>query len=126
MDHDSLFMGKRELPLFPEGNNAKNKMLAERLNSVIKQGEGINIEFKECKNKLSNEVFETVCAFLNRFGGELLLGVNKLGSGVKKLFKYCKAYSGQNPKLIEEDIFKAIIPLSKQVTEQAPSKHRAT
>ncbi len=61
-------------------------MLAERLNSVIKQGEGISIEFKECKNKLSKEVFETVCAFLNRFGGELILGVNDKGriTGINK------------------------------------------
>lgn len=50
-------------------------MNAENLHSIINRGEGINIEFKECKNKFSQSVFETICAFLNRNGGHLLLGV---------------------------------------------------
>jgi len=41
----------------------------------IYQGEGISIEFKECKDKLNKDVYETVCAFLNRNGGEIFLGV---------------------------------------------------
>ncbi len=51
---------------------------------------------------------------------------DELGSGVRNLFKYTKAYSGQDPELIEEDIFKAIIPLSEQVAKQVPSKYRAS
>lgn len=44
---------------------------------------------------------------------------DELGSGVRKLFKYCRHYSGgKTPELIEEDIFKSIIPLTPQVTEQ--------
>jgi len=54
-------------------------MQTSKIKSIIKKGEGINIEFKECGNKLSKDVFETVCAFLNRFGGELLLGVKDNG-----------------------------------------------
>ena len=41
-----------------------------------------------------------------------------MGSGVRKLYKYCKINSGLNPQLIEEDIFKIIIPLDAQVGEQ--------
>jgi len=44
---------------------------------------------------------------------------DELGSGVRKLFKYCRHYSGgKTPELIEGDIFKSIIPLTEQVTEQ--------
>jgi len=50
-----------------------------KIKELIKQGEGIAVEFKECKSSLSANVFETVCAFLNRNGGELLLGVNDNG-----------------------------------------------
>jgi ATP-dependent DNA helicase RecG len=100
--------------------------MKKKVKSTIKKGESLNREFKECKSKLSKDIFETVCAFLNRAGGELLLGVNELGSGVKNLFKYSKVYSGQDPQLIEGDIFKTIIPLSKQVAKQVPSKYRAS
>ena len=36
---------------------------------------------------------------------------DELGSGVRKLFKYCVRYSGQDPQLIDGDIFKIIVPL---------------
>ncbi|MBW2080232.1 MAG: putative DNA binding domain-containing protein [Deltaproteobacteria bacterium] len=49
------------------------------LKALIKQGEGISIEFKECQRTINRNVYETVCAFLNRHGGSLLLGVNDSG-----------------------------------------------
>ena len=54
-------------------------MLAAKIKNLIIQGEGLRLEFKECKHGLSKNVYETVCAFLNRSGGELLLGVNDEG-----------------------------------------------
>ena len=47
-----------------------------KIERLIKQGEGLHVELKECNSDLSKNIFETVCAFLNRSGGELLLGVN--------------------------------------------------
>lgn len=44
---------------------------------------------------------------------------DELGSGVRKLYKYCKAFSGNNPELIEGDIFRFILPLVSKATEQA-------
>ena len=52
-----------------------NKKIADILNT----GETYNIEFKECKQEINKNVYETVCAFLNRSGGELLLGVDDSG-----------------------------------------------
>ena len=49
------------------------------LKALIKQGEGISVEFKECRRTLNRNVYETVCAFLNRHGGSLLLGVSDSG-----------------------------------------------
>ena len=46
---------------------------------LIARGEGINIEFKTCAHKLTKDVYETVCAFLNRTGGHILLGVDDNG-----------------------------------------------
>ncbi len=50
-------------------------MKPNRLGKLIEAGEGVSIEFKECKTSLPKTVFETLCAFLNRFGGDIFLGV---------------------------------------------------
>lgn len=55
-------------------------MNADKIINIIKQGEGLTVEFKECKAALNRDVFETICAFLNRNGGELLLGVSDNGN----------------------------------------------
>jgi predicted HTH transcriptional regulator len=49
------------------------------IRSHIAKGEGISLEFKTCRSSLPRDVYETVCAFLNRHGGTLLLGVNDDG-----------------------------------------------
>ena len=36
------------------------------------------------------------------------------GSGVRNLFKYSKFYSGQEPKFIEGDVFRIIVPLDDE------------
>lgn len=41
---------------------------------------------------------------------------DKLGSGVRNLYRYTKLYSGGEPELIEGDIFKTIIPLTLSTT----------
>lgn len=33
------------------------------------------MEFKRCGNGIESDVYETVCSFLNRFGGDIFLGV---------------------------------------------------
>ena len=48
----------------------------QKLQDIISQGEGLTIEFKKAKNRLPNNLFETVCAFLNKTGGEIILGVD--------------------------------------------------
>lgn len=52
-------------------------MRAQRL---IAAGAGNNIVFKNCRDGIHTDVFETICAFLNEGGGTLLLGVNENGS----------------------------------------------
>jgi ATP-dependent DNA helicase RecG len=46
---------------------------------IIAKGEGLEIEFKESYDTLSRSVYETICAFLNRKGGHILLGVSDNG-----------------------------------------------
>jgi len=42
--------------------------------------------------------------------------VDELGSGVRNIYKYNKIYSNADPKFIEGDIFKTIIPLNAQTS----------
>ena len=54
-------------------------MKVKRISEILNGGESITVEFKQSKNKLNKDVFESVCAFLNRNGGHLFLGVEDKG-----------------------------------------------
>ena len=45
------------------------------LKSILTIGETIAVEFKRCGNGIGHDVYETVCSFLNRFGGDIFMGV---------------------------------------------------
>jgi len=51
----------------------------QHLKRLLSIGEGLRVEYKEAKNALPTNLFETVCAMLNRDGGDILLGVNDSG-----------------------------------------------
>ena len=51
-----------------------------QVRELIQKGEGIDLEFKSCRDQLSRDVYETVCAFLNWHGGTILLGVKDDGT----------------------------------------------
>ncbi|MFH0733349.1 MAG: RNA-binding domain-containing protein [bacterium] len=55
-------------------------MSLELIQKLIRHKEGVHLEFKESKNKLPENLFETVCAMLNNEGGDVLLGVADNGS----------------------------------------------
>ena len=52
-----------------------NVMDINTLESILKIGETVAVEFKRCGNGIENDTYESVCSFLNRFGGDLFLGV---------------------------------------------------
>lgn len=43
--------------------------------SILRIGENIAVEFKRCGNGIEHDVYESVCSLLNRFGGDLFMGV---------------------------------------------------
>jgi ATP-dependent DNA helicase RecG len=53
--------------------------MLDKLKQLIRDGEGLTVEFKRCENELTNSVFETVSSFSNRYGGYILLGVEDDG-----------------------------------------------
>jgi len=56
----------------------------EQVKKLLKQKENIRLEFKKARNKLPSNLFESICAMLNRDGGDILIGINDSGelSGV--------------------------------------------
>lgn len=57
-------------------------MTKKNLLDLLSQGEGVTIEFKECRNEVASEVYPTVCSFSSRFGGHILMGINDNGESV--------------------------------------------
>lgn len=53
---------------------------SERIDCLLRQGEGRRIEFRSCTNGAYDDTFETICSFMNGWGGDILLGVNDHGT----------------------------------------------
>ena len=89
--------------------------MIEKLNNelinIINEGEGITTEFKETSNRLPRNLFETVCAFLNRNGGNIFLGVSDrgeiIGVNQEKISTIKKDFVNlcNNPEKIEPTIY---------------------
>ena len=50
------------------------------LKNVLAIGETVAVEFKRAGGRIEDDVYESVCSFLNRFGGDVYLGVLDNGS----------------------------------------------
>ncbi len=79
------------------------------IKNITSQGEGLKIEFKKAKNKLPDNLFEMVCAFLSKNGGEILLGVND-----------DKTIEGVNENTVEQ-LAKEIVNLSNNPQKLFPA-----
>lgn len=60
------------------------------LKNIIENGECLTTEFKEAKKKLPENLFESVCAMLNRNGGHIFLGVKNDGHVIGVYKEYIK------------------------------------
>lgn len=50
-------------------------MTEKRIKELLSIGENSAIEFKRCGNCIEEDVYESVCAFANKYGGDILCGV---------------------------------------------------
>ena len=53
--------------------------LPQEILKLIRHGENYQIEYKEARTELPKSLFDTVCAFSNREGGDIFLGVHDTG-----------------------------------------------
>ena len=92
-------------------------MEQERLRKVLEIGETVMVEFKRCGKGIESDTYETVCSFLNRFGGDIFLGVENSGhvigvpensvSSIIKNFISCVS----NPNLMTPSVYLEPKPL---------------
>ena len=68
-------------------------MTPDKLKTIISQKEGTEIEFKKSQDSLARSVYESICAFLNRRGGHVVLGADNDGNIV-----------GINPAKVQEQL----------------------
>lgn len=50
-------------------------MDSKTLKSILEIGETVAVEFKRCSNGIESDTYESVCSFLNRFGGDIFMGI---------------------------------------------------
>lgn len=88
-----------------------SEKISEQLLEIIEDGEGVTTEFKEASTGLPKNLFETVCAFLNRNGGHIFLGISDSGI-IKGIDEECikkmkKEFTNlcNNPQKIEPTIY---------------------
>ena len=51
-------------------------MTESKLQNALLIGENIVTEFKRCDGGINTDTYKSVCSFLNRFGGDIYLGVD--------------------------------------------------
>lgn len=49
-----------------ERGEGERLILSTRVVELLRNGEGLSVEFKRCSGRVEHDVFEAVCAFLNR------------------------------------------------------------
>lgn len=54
-------------------------MTESELLKLISKGENLHVAFKTSTSKITKDVFDTLCAFSNREGGTIILGVKDNG-----------------------------------------------
>lgn len=55
-------------------------MTIEELNATLARGEDVRTEYKQARVKVPSDLYESVCSFLNREGGIIILGSDNAGN----------------------------------------------
>ena len=93
-------------------------MTQEKLENILKIGETVAVEFKRCGGNIESDVYETVCSFSNRFGGDIFLGVLDDGTVVGVPPKAAASLVGNFiSALANPDLFSPTMCLDPQIMQ---------
>ena len=87
----------------------KDRMYTENANRS--SGDGIITP----DNMEPNQNNPIIASFFRNIGWS-----DRLGSGVRNIFKYSKYYSGEEPEFVEGDVFRIIMPLNEDYSYDNP------
>ena len=87
----------------------KDRMYTENANRS--SGDGIITP----DNMEPNQNNPIIASFFRNIGWS-----DRLGSGVRNIFKYSKYYSGEEPEFVEGDVFRIIVPLNEDYSYDNP------
>ena len=87
----------------------KDRMYTENANRSL--GDGIITP----DNMEPNSKNPIIASFFRNIGWS-----DRLGSGVRNIFKYSKYYSGEEPEFVEGDVFRIIVPLNEDYSYDNP------
>ena len=105
-------------------------MTIDEIKKLIQNGEKIDVEFKESRNALTKDVFDTVCSFNNRNGGHILLGINDkreiVGVSKEKVDKVIKEFPTaiNNPQKMYPPLY--LLPEVFDIDEKINLSHGLT
>lgn len=92
----------------------KERMYTENANKALREG------FITPDNLEPDPKNPIIASFFRNIGR-----ADRLGSGVRNLFKYSKYYSGQDPEFREGDVFRIIVPLDEEYSFDYGLDHEA-
>jgi ATP-dependent DNA helicase RecG len=87
-------------PFFAKFIIMQDRMVTENANRAV-TGEAITLE-----NYTPNPKNPLIASFFRNIGL-----ADELGSGVRRLYYYSRRYSGQDPQLVDGDVFRIVVPL---------------
>lgn len=94
-------------------------MDTNKLQNTLAVGETVAVEFKRCSDGIRSDTYETVCSFLNRYGGDIYLGVEDDGTVCGIPFNAASDIIKNFIKMISNpDILSPTIYLSPEILER--------
>lgn len=79
------------------------------IHDLIKKGEGKTVEFKVNFLK-NNQITKTICAFANRAGGYLVIGINDENKIIGLNNNQVNDYLEKLPNIIHDSIYPMLLP----------------
>ena len=90
----------------------------DTIKNILLLGETNTVEFKRCGNGIGQDTYETVCSFLNRYGGDIYLGVEDSGKVIGLPAEVIRGMASNFVSMISNpDIISPTIQLTPMVVD---------
>lgn len=91
-------------------------MDTKSIRQIIGGGENAFVEFSNCTTEITDSVFQTICSFLNKEGGTLIIGVQDFGKVIGVANLYIDSMLAKISHTLEKE-FSPAVTLTPQVED---------